>query len=87
MTRFAQAKEGFLREFFKLEKGLPSHDTFSRLFRQLDPEQFSSVFQRFMERFSKGVAGVVAIDGKVVRRSFDRASAQVGAAHGQRLGL
>jgi hypothetical protein len=74
MARFAQAKEGFLREVLKLEKGLPSHDTFSRLFRQLDPEQFGSVFQRFMERFSKGVAGVVAIDGKVVRRSFDRAS-------------
>ncbi|WP_442880175.1 transposase family protein, partial [Aurantimonas sp. A2-1-M11] len=65
-ARLAQAKEGFLREFLKLEKGLPSHDTFSRLFRQLDPEQFGSVFQRFMERFSKGVAGVVAIDGKVV---------------------
>lgn len=74
MARFAQAKEGFLRAFLKLENGLPSHDTFSRLFRQLDPDQFSSVFQRFMERFSKGVAGVVAIDGKVVRRSFDRAS-------------
>ena len=74
MARFAQAKEGFLRAFLKLENGLPSHDTFSRLFRHLDPDQFSGVFQRFMERFSKGVAGVVAIDGKVVRRSFDRAS-------------
>ncbi len=74
MARFAEAKEAFLRGFLKLEKGTPSHDTFSRLFRQLDPVEFSSVFQRFMTRFSESVAGVVAIDGKVVRRSFDRAS-------------
>jgi hypothetical protein len=40
MAAFAVAKEPFLRSFLKLENGLPSHDTFSRLFRLLDPEQF-----------------------------------------------
>jgi predicted transposase YbfD/YdcC len=74
MERFAAAKEPFLRGFLKLENGLPSHDTFSRLFRLLDPEQFRTVFQRFMARFSETVQGVIAIDGKVLRRSFDRAS-------------
>jgi predicted transposase YbfD/YdcC len=74
MARFAVAKEPFLRGFLKLENGLPSHDTFSRLFRLLDPEQFRTVFQRFMARFSVTVQGVIAIDGKVLRRSFDRAS-------------
>jgi predicted transposase YbfD/YdcC len=74
MARFAQAKEAFLRGFLKLENGLPSHDTFSRLFRLLDPQQFSAAFQRFMAKFSGTVQGVVAIDGKVLRRSFDRAS-------------
>jgi predicted transposase YbfD/YdcC len=74
MARFAAAKEPFLRGFLKLENGLPSHDTFSRLFRLLDPEQFRTVFQRFMTRFAETVQGVVAIDGKVLRRSFDRAS-------------
>jgi predicted transposase YbfD/YdcC len=74
MAAFAAAKEPFLRGFLKLENGLPSHDTFSRLFRLLDPEQFRSVFQRFMARFSQTVQGVVAIDGKVLRRSFDKAS-------------
>jgi predicted transposase YbfD/YdcC len=74
MARFAAAKEPFLRAFLKLENGLPSHDTFSRLFRLLDPEQFRAVFQRFMARFSETVQGVIAIDGKVLRRSFDRAS-------------
>jgi predicted transposase YbfD/YdcC len=74
MARFAEAKEPFLRGFLKLEKGIPSHDTFSRLFRLLDPAQFGAAFQRFMAKFSITVQGVVAIDGKVLRRSFDRAS-------------
>lgn len=73
MALFARAKEPFLRGLLKLENGLPSHDTFSRLFRQLDPEQFRTAFQRFMAAFSKTHQGVVAIDGKVLRRSFDRA--------------
>ena len=74
MARFAAAKEPFLRGFLRLENGLPSHYTFSRLFRLLDPEQFRAVFQRFMARFSETAQGVTAIDGKVLRRSFDPAS-------------
>lgn len=74
MALFAKAKEPFLRGFLELANGLPSHDTFSRLFRQLDPEQFRAVFQRFMSKFSVQCQGVIAIDGKVLRRSFDKAS-------------
>jgi predicted transposase YbfD/YdcC len=74
MALFARAKEPFLRGFLKLANGVPSHDTFSRLFRQLDPAQFRTAFQRFMTRFSEVIEGVVAIDGKVLRRSFDHAS-------------
>jgi predicted transposase YbfD/YdcC len=74
MGLFAKAKEPFLRGFLRLENGVPSHDTFSRLFRMLDPEQFRAAFQRFMAGFSEPCEGVVAIDGKVLRRSFDRAS-------------
>jgi len=73
MAAFARAKEPFLRGFLKLSNGLPSHDTFSRLFRQLDPNQFATAFQRFMAGFCQHLEGVVAIDGKVLRRSFDRA--------------
>jgi hypothetical protein len=47
MVVFAEAKESFLRGFLKLEIGLPSHDAFSRLFRNLDPSQFRASFQRF----------------------------------------
>ena len=74
MALFAVAKEPFLRGFLTLQNGLPSHDTFSRLFRLLDPTQFRAAFQRFMTRFSETVHGVIAIDGKVLRRSFDHAS-------------
>jgi predicted transposase YbfD/YdcC len=74
MAVFAEAKESFLRSFLTLANGLPSHDTFSRLFRNLDPDQFRDCFQRFMAQFSEQLQGVVAIDGKVLRRSFDRAS-------------
>jgi predicted transposase YbfD/YdcC len=74
MARFVRAKEEFLRGFLRLEHGLPSHDTFSRLFRLLDPQVFGAAFQRFMAKFAGTVQGVVAIDGKVLRRSFDRAS-------------
>jgi hypothetical protein len=76
MAAFAVAKEPFLRGFLTLENGLPSHDTFSRLFRLLDPEQFRAAFQRFMARFSETDQDVVAIDGTALRRSFDRASGQ-----------
>jgi hypothetical protein len=74
MAVFAEAKEPFLRNFLTLANGLPSHDTFSRLFRNLDPDQFRDSFQRFMAQFSEQLQGVVAIDGKVLRRSFNRAS-------------
>ena len=74
MGLFARPKEAFLRGFLKLENGAPSHDTFSRLFRSLDPDQFRAAFQRFMTGFASQCEGVVAIDGKVLRRSFDKAS-------------
>jgi predicted transposase YbfD/YdcC len=78
MAMFAREKEAFLREFLKLEHGLPSHDTFSRVFRLLDAEQFGACFRRFMARFAETCQAetcqVIAIDGKVLRRSFDKAS-------------
>jgi predicted transposase YbfD/YdcC len=78
MALFAREKEAFLRQFLKLENGLPSHDTFSRVFRLLDPEPFRACFQKFMGDFSQSCErnelGVIAIDGKVLRRSFDKSS-------------
>ena len=75
MAEFGRAKEDFLRRFLRLEHGIPSHDTFSRVFRYLDPEQFRSCFLTFMARFATAAEGVIAIDGKTLRHSFDTASA------------
>lgn len=74
MALFGEAKEPFLRQFLRLRHGIPSHDTFSRVLRLLDPVPFEACFTRFMQRFAEGLQGVVAIDGKTLRRSFDRAA-------------
>jgi len=74
MADLAREKEGFLREFLALKSGLPSHDTFSRLFRLLDPDAFRACFQTFVARLAEACEGVIAIDGKSMRRSFDKAS-------------
>lgn len=65
---FARSKEEFLREFLTLEGGVPSHDTFSRLFRLLDPGAFSACLTRFATGLSEMSAdGPVALDGKGLR--------------------
>jgi predicted transposase YbfD/YdcC len=74
MALFGRAKEPFLRQFLQLRHGIPSHDTFSRVFRLLDPAKFQSCFLQFMECFAAAAQGVIAIDGKTLRRSFDRAA-------------
>lgn len=76
MAEFGQAKEGLLRLLLRLEHGIPSHDTFSRVFRLLKPEAFEAAFRRFMGAFAKAnqlkISGVVALDGKALRGAFAR---------------
>lgn len=72
MAEFGEAKEDLLRQVLRLEHGVPSHDTFSRVFRLLDPDAFEAVFRRFMAGFAEALHGVVAIDGKAVRGAFER---------------
>jgi predicted transposase YbfD/YdcC len=70
---FGRTKEALLRTILVLEHGIPSHDTFSRVFRILDPNSFEKVFRRFTEAFAATtkIKGVVALDGKALRRSYD----------------
>lgn len=70
---FAVDREDLFRAFLRLEHGVPSHDTFSRVFRLLDPAAFSACFGRFVEALGARGTGVIAIDGKTLRRSFDDA--------------
>lgn len=71
---FAADRETLFRSFLKLDYGLPSHDTFSRLFRLIEPAQFNSAFSAFLDQLGEKGAGVLAIDGKTLRRSFDKAA-------------
>lgn len=72
MAVFARAKLDLLRQVVDLKHGPPSHDTFSRVFRLLDPEPFEAAFARFTAAFAGALEGVVAIDGKAVRGAYER---------------
>jgi predicted transposase YbfD/YdcC len=70
---FGQAKEDWLRGFLELPHGIPSHDTFGRVFAALDPEQFRECFIRWTQTASEKSQGeIVPIDGKKLRRSHDK---------------
>jgi len=72
-----KAKEAWFRRFLELPSGIPSHDTFGRVFALLAPGQFQECFLRWIQAVARAVAGqVVASDGKTLRRSYDRRSAQ-----------
>jgi predicted transposase YbfD/YdcC len=69
---FGQAKEEWLKTFLELRNGIPSHDTFGRVFRALDPEQFEQGFLNWIVSIQQATEGeVIAIDGKKLRRSHD----------------
>ena len=71
---YGRNKLGWLQSFLTLAHGIPSHDTFRRVFMLIDPDAFEACFsawaQSCAETFDREV---VAIDGKTLRRSFDRA--------------
>jgi predicted transposase YbfD/YdcC len=70
---FGQAKEDWFKSFLELPNGVPSHDTFWRVFAKLDPEQFQQSFVSWISSVSAVTKGqVIAIDGKSLRGSHDK---------------
>jgi len=70
---FGRAKESWLRQFLSLENGIPTHDTFGRVFASLNAEAFQAGFARWVEAVFRVTKGqVIAIDGKTLRRSHDQ---------------
>ncbi len=74
---YGQAKEEWLKGFLELPHGIPSHDTFGRVFSWLDPKAFEASFLSWVQEVMEITKGqVIAVDGKTVRRSHDHANGQ-----------
>ena len=73
VEEFGQAKRAWLETFLDLPNGIPSHDTFGRVFARLDPHQFQACFLSWVQAINTVLpAQQIAIDGKTARRSHDR---------------
>jgi len=72
VERFAHMKEDWFRKFLILENGIPSHDTFTRVFARLDTEEMYCCLQQWIASLQLALQGQgVHVDGKTLRRSFD----------------
>jgi hypothetical protein len=72
IEEYGRAKYNWLNTFLCLPNGIPTHDTFARLFARLDPEQMGQCFMRWITAISRLSQGeIVAIDGKTIRGSYD----------------
>ena len=72
MEDFGNAKHAWFKKFLELPRGIPSHDTFNRVFSAIDPRHFLDIFVQWVQGVGAGEPGeVVAIDGKALRRALD----------------
>src|ERR1051325_7066713 len=72
MEDFGQAKADWFKTFLRLRNGIPSHDTFNRVFAALDPQAFQDCFLRWTQSLRAAVAQeIVALDGKALRRALN----------------
>ena len=72
MEDFGLAKEAWFKTFLSLPNGIPSHDTFNRVFAALDPQAFGECFMAWTQSLRRAVAQeIVALDGKALRRALD----------------
>ena len=79
---FGRCKQKWFETFMELPHGIPSHDTFGRVFARLNPEAFERCFLAWMSALLEVTGGrLVAIDGKSIRRSFEHAWDKSGMAH------
>lgn len=74
IERFGNERLTWLRTFLTLAYGIPSHDTFGRVFSRLDPAQLVACIQQWLEEVGREIGKHIAIDGKTLRGSFDKAA-------------
>jgi len=76
MELFGKSKRAWLQTFLVLPHGIPSHDTFGRVFAWLNPQRFQECFLAWTQAVAQLTQGaLISLDGKTVRASFDRATA------------
>ena len=74
---YGESKSEWLKSFLELPNGIPSHDTFARVFARLDPEQLQQCFLSWIKSVSQITEGeIIAIDGKTLRGSYDQKKSQ-----------
>jgi predicted transposase YbfD/YdcC len=73
---YGNEKLDFLRQFLPFINGIPSHDTFARVFSILDPKLFGECFVNWVKSMQTGIPEFISIDGKTLRRSFDKANSK-----------
>ena len=74
IERFGNERLAWLRTFLKLENGIPSHDTFGRVFALLDPAELVACVAQWLEDIGHDIGKHIAIDGKTLRGSVDTAA-------------
>jgi len=75
IEEFGKCKAQWFATFLDLPHGIPSHDTFARVFAKLDPDEFESCFRQWMAHLGDTSGGrLIAVDGKTLRHSFDTAA-------------
>jgi len=74
IERFGKERLAWLRTFLPLANGIPSHDTFGRVFSRLDPAELVTCIQRWLDDVGREIGKHIAIDGKTLRGSFDKAA-------------
>lgn len=74
---FGKSKRKWFKTFLDLPNGIPSHDTFARVFARLDPVEFQKCFISWLDYLKNSVdSDIISIDGKTLRNSFDKASSK-----------
>src|SRR5215471_11141745 len=77
MELFGKSKRAWLQTFLALPHGIPSHDTFGRVFARLNPQRFQECFVSWTQAVAQLTRGaLISLDGKTVKASFDRATAR-----------
>ena len=74
IEEYGKSKIEWFKQFLDLPNGIPSHDTFNDVLNRIKPSEFSEAFTQWVNRLGSLKGDIVALDGKVMRRTLDKAN-------------